>query len=225
MSFVHRASRLVRSSRVSNVASIIAAPSRCVTSITAPAAASALQSRCRVLLSSRMPVGVQRQSRGVQTLDFGGVKEQVVSRSDYPPDKVRSLFGSEVFAMLGYGSQGRGQALNMRDNGLTVIVGLRKGASWEQAEEDGFVEGETLFSIEEAAKRGRTIMSQQHTATRDSDAPALSLLAADCAALPAAAAAVASLPCRYMLSDAGQKAVRRQLALSRRRCSAVRRRC
>lgn len=98
------------------------------------------------------------QSRSVQTLDFGGTREKVVSRSDYPLDKIHALLGKDTFAMLGYGSQGRGQALNMRDNGLKVIVGLRKGASWDQAKEDGFVEGETLFSIEEAAKRGSTVM-------------------------------------------------------------------
>ena len=94
----------------------------------------------------------------MQTLDFGGTKEKVVSRSDYPPDKIRQLFGNEVFAMLGYGSQGRGQALNMRDNGLSVIIGVRKGDSWEQAKEDGFVEGKSLFEVEEAAKRGKTVM-------------------------------------------------------------------
>jgi ketol-acid reductoisomerase len=62
--------------------------------------------------------------------------------------------------MIGYGSQGHGQSLNARDNGLKVIVGVRKGGeSWKQAQEDGWVEGETLFSIEEAIGRGTIIMN------------------------------------------------------------------
>ena len=62
--------------------------------------------------------------------------------------------------MIGYGSQGHGQSLNARDNGLKVIVGVRKGGeSWKQAQEDGWVEGETLFSIEEAIGKGTIIMN------------------------------------------------------------------
>jgi len=68
------------------------------------------------------------------------------------------MFKNETFAMLGYGTQGRGQALNMRDNGLNVIVGLREGKSYDLAKQDGWVPGKTLFSIPEAAKKANTIM-------------------------------------------------------------------
>jgi len=96
--------------------------------------------------------------RCVSTLDFGGDKEQVWSRADYPKDKIQQLLGKDTFALLGYGTQGRAQALNARDNGLNVIVGLREGASWELAKQDGFVPGKTLFSIEDACQRGSVIM-------------------------------------------------------------------
>jgi len=53
---------------------------------------------------------------------------------------------NETVAVLGYGVQGPGQALNMRDNGIRVIVGQREGgSSWDKAVADGFVPGETLF--------------------------------------------------------------------------------
>jgi ketol-acid reductoisomerase len=96
--------------------------------------------------------------RGIQTLEFGGSKEEVVSRGDYPKEKIKRLFGSETLAMLGYGTQGRGQALNLRDNGLNVVVGLREGRSWDLAKSDGFVPGKTLLSIDEAADKGNTVM-------------------------------------------------------------------
>ena len=61
---------------------------------------------------------------------------------------------NEVIAILGYGVQGPGQALNLKDNGFDVIIGQREGTkSWEKAVHDGFVPGKTLFSIEEAATR------------------------------------------------------------------------
>lgn len=49
-----------------------------------------------------------------------------------------SLLGDQRIAVLGYGSQGRAHALNLRDSGLDVVVGLRRdGASWSKAEADG----------------------------------------------------------------------------------------
>lgn len=98
--------------------------------------------------------------RTMKTLDFGGAMEDVFERSDYPAEKLKAMFESDTMAMLGYGTQGRGQALNMVDNGLKVIVGLREGgSSWNLAIEDGFVPGETLFPIEEAVKKGTVIMN------------------------------------------------------------------
>ncbi|MHA6248368.1 ketol-acid reductoisomerase [Pontibacter sp. CAU 1760] len=92
------------------------------------------------------------------TINFGGVDETVVTREEFPLSKALDVLKDEVIAVIGYGVQGPGQALNMKDNGFNVIVGQRKDSpSWEKALEDGWVEGETLFSIEEAADRGTII--------------------------------------------------------------------
>jgi ketol-acid reductoisomerase len=92
-------------------------------------------------------------------IDFGGVVEEVVTRDEFPLDKAREVLQDEVVAVLGYGVQGPAQALNMRDNGISVIVGgdpARK-RSWEKAKSDGWVPGKTLFPWEEAMKRGTII--------------------------------------------------------------------
>ena len=92
------------------------------------------------------------------TINFGGVDEQVITREEFPLEKAREVMKNETIAIIGYGVQGPGQALNLRDNGFNVIVGQRKGGkSWEKALADGWVEGETLFELEEAVKRGTTI--------------------------------------------------------------------
>jgi ketol-acid reductoisomerase len=79
-------------------------------------------------------------TRGVKTLDFAGTKEVVYERSDWPLAKLQDYFKNDTLALIGYGSQGHGQGLNARDNGLNVIVGVRKdGESWRQAVEDGWV--------------------------------------------------------------------------------------
>jgi ketol-acid reductoisomerase len=88
-------------------------------------------------------------------IDFGGVKENVVTADEVSLDRAGEVLKDETVAVLGYGVQGPGQALNMRDNGIRVIVGQREGGeSWDKAVQDGFVPGETLFPIEEAARRG-----------------------------------------------------------------------
>lgn len=92
------------------------------------------------------------------TLNFGGVDEQVVTREEYPLEKAREILSEETIAIIGYGVQGPGQALNLRDNGFNVIVGQRSPSkSWDKAIQDGFVPGETLFSIEAAAEKGTII--------------------------------------------------------------------
>src|SRR5438270_12760404 len=94
----------------------------------------------------------------MRQITIGNVTETVVERADYPPEKIRQILGDETVAVLGYGVQGRGQSLNMKDNGVRVIVGQRPGTrSWEKAEKDGWVAGKTLFPLEEAAKRGTII--------------------------------------------------------------------
>ena len=91
-------------------------------------------------------------------LNFGGVEETVVTRREFPLEKAREVLKGEKIAVLGYGVQGPGQSLNLRDNGFDVIVGQRPGKTYDKAVADGWVPGETLFSIEEAAQRATIVM-------------------------------------------------------------------
>ena len=89
---------------------------------------------------------------------FGGVEENVVTREEYPLAKALETLKDETIAIIGYGVQGPGQSLNLRDNGFNVIVGQRKGSkSWDKAVEDGWVPGENLFEIEEACEKATII--------------------------------------------------------------------
>jgi ketol-acid reductoisomerase len=92
------------------------------------------------------------------TFQFGGVEEDVVTRDEFPVDRAREVLKDEIVAVLGYGVQGPAQALNMRDNGIRVIVGQRAGSkSWDRAVADGWVPGETLLGLEEAAGRATVV--------------------------------------------------------------------
>ena len=91
-------------------------------------------------------------------INFSGVEEEVVTRQEFPLEKAQEVLKNEVVAVLGYGVQGPAQALNMRDNGVKVIVGVNPGGrGWKKALKDGWVPGETLFPLEEAAARGTVI--------------------------------------------------------------------
>ena len=91
-------------------------------------------------------------------INFGGVEEKVVTREEFPLEKAREVLRDETIAVIGYGVQGPGQSLNLKDNGFNVIVGQREGSkSWDKAVADGWVPGETLFGIEEAARRATII--------------------------------------------------------------------
>ena len=91
-------------------------------------------------------------------LDFAGTKENVITREEFPLSKAQQVLKDEVVAIIGYGVQGPGQALNQKDNGINVIVGQRKKSkSWDKAVADGFVEGKDLFEIEEALQKGTII--------------------------------------------------------------------
>ncbi len=94
------------------------------------------------------------------TIDFGGTKETVVMRSEFPLNKAREVLAKETVAVIGYGVQGPAQALNMKDNGINVIVGQSKDfpRDWERAVNDGWVPGETLFDIDEAAEKATILM-------------------------------------------------------------------
>jgi ketol-acid reductoisomerase len=94
----------------------------------------------------------------MKEIRIGSTIEQCVERSDYPPEKIKQILKDEVVAVLGYGVQGRGQSLNMRDNGVKVIVGQRKGGkAYDLCLEDGWKPGETLFDPEEAAAKGTVV--------------------------------------------------------------------
>lgn len=92
-------------------------------------------------------------------IDFGGVTETVVTREEFPLSKAREVLKDEVVAVIGYGVQGPAQAMNMKENGINVIIGQAPEFKndWDRAVADGFVPGTTLFPVEEAAARGSVI--------------------------------------------------------------------
>ena len=89
---------------------------------------------------------------------FGGVEENVVTREEFPLSKALEVLKDETVAVIGYGVQGPGQSLNLRDNGVNVIVGQRKNSkTWDKAVADGWVPGKDLFEIEEACSKATII--------------------------------------------------------------------
>ncbi|KAL6721409.1 Bifunctional acetohydroxyacid reductoisomerase [Lecanora helva] len=138
---------------------------------------------------------VIQQRRGVKTIDFAGTKETVYGRSqftefidrwilmdtdgitereDWPRERLLEYFKNDTLALIGYGSQGHGQGLNLRDNGLNVIIGVRKnGASWKEAQQDGWIPGTNLFEVDEAISRGSIIMNLLSDAAQSETWPAI----------------------------------------------------
>ncbi len=95
----------------------------------------------------------------MREIRIGDTVETVIERSDYPPERVGEILRQETIAVLGYGTQGRAQSLNLRDNGVRVLVGLRDcGRGWEQAKEDGWGPGHNLHSLDDAARQGTIIL-------------------------------------------------------------------
>ena len=92
-------------------------------------------------------------------IDFGGTKEKVITRAEFPMSRARKVLKNEVIAIIGYGVQGPAQGLNLRDNGFNVIVGQAKSfkRDWDRAVADGWIPGKTLFDIEEAVQKGTII--------------------------------------------------------------------
>ena len=78
----------------------------------------------------------------------------------YDADADLKVLEGKTIAVIGYGSQGRGQSLCLRDSGLDVIIGARPGKSFDRAVEDGF----EVVSADEAARRGDVIqiLAQDH---------------------------------------------------------------
>ena len=93
------------------------------------------------------------------SINFGGVVEEVITSEEFTLKKAQDVLKNETITILGYGVQGPAQAMNLKDNGFNVIIGQREGEFyWDNAVKDGFVPNETLFPIDEAAKRGTIIM-------------------------------------------------------------------
>src|SRR5204863_3217388 len=92
-------------------------------------------------------------------INFGGTKEEVITRKEFPMSKARKVLKDEVIAIIGYGVQGPAQSLNLRDNGFKVIIGQASAfkRDWDRAIKDGWVPGKTLFEIDEAVRRGTII--------------------------------------------------------------------
>lgn len=91
-------------------------------------------------------------------MNFGGVVENVTTREEFPLSKALEVLKNETIAVIGYGVQGPGQSLNLKDNGFNVIVGQRKNSkTWDKAVADGWVPGKTLFEIEEACEKATII--------------------------------------------------------------------
>lgn len=110
----------------------------------------------------------------MRQIQVGTISETVVERADYPPERIKAILAGETIAVLGYGVQGRGQSLNMKDNGVNVIVGLRAGGrGWDLAQQDGWVPGQTLFTMEDAARRGTIIQYLLSDAGQKEQWPAL----------------------------------------------------
>lgn len=107
-----------------------------------------------------MPYHIERKEENIMALiDFGGTKEEVIMRNEFPMAKAREVLKDEIIAIIGYGVQGPGQALNLKDNGFKVIIGQSKQfpEDWNRAVNDGWKPGEDLFEIEAAVKRGTII--------------------------------------------------------------------
>jgi len=95
--------------------------------------------------------------RTLTVIDIKGVKEEIIERSDYPITKCLDIMKGETTAVLGYGPQGRGQALNLKDNGFKVVVGVKKGKSWDAALKDGWTPGKDLYQVEEACDKATVV--------------------------------------------------------------------
>ncbi|KAL1934746.1 hypothetical protein VTP01DRAFT_6928 [Rhizomucor pusillus] len=141
-------------------ASAVRAASRRGVTLARPSVARPLSALASAnLKQTAAKASIAPQVRGYKTLNFGGVEETVYERSDVPREKLLETFKDDTIAVLGYGPQGRGQALNLRDNGVNVIIGQREGKTYQQAIEEGWVPGKNLFPVLEAVEKGTVVMN------------------------------------------------------------------
>ena len=108
-------------------------------------------------------------------IDFGGVREEVVTRDEFPVSKALQVLKDETIAVIGYGVQGPAQALNMKDHGFNVIIGQspKFQRDWDRAVADGWVPHKTLFDVEEAAQRGTIVQMLVSDAAQKTIWPAI----------------------------------------------------
>lgn len=100
--------------------------------------------------------------------------KRMKGRSIAADTNLQEYFKNDTLALIGYGSQGHGQGLNLRDNGLNVIIGVRKnGQSWKDAQQDGWVPGKNLFEVDEAISRGTVVMNLLSDAAQSETWPAI----------------------------------------------------
>lgn len=98
-----------------------------------------------------------RNVRTISTIKVDNYTENIYTTKDYPLNKCLDVLKNDQISVIGYGPQGRGQSLNLRDNNFNVILGLRKGNSWDMALNDGWQPNVNLFEIDEATYKGTII--------------------------------------------------------------------
>jgi ketol-acid reductoisomerase len=100
-------------------------------------------------------LGWQESERGKRRTDLSEnpEEERFMANKFYEKDADLGYLKGKTVAVVGYGSQGHAQAQNLRESGVEVIIGLRKGKSWEQAEKDGFA----VYTVDQAVKRADVV--------------------------------------------------------------------